>query len=181
MNLVDKAGQFIALKHDGQYRRGFDFPYSTHLFGVARVLKNAKYPEQVVVAGLLHDILEDSDTTEQELLENFGLYILELVKAVSDPDKSIPWKERKQYVIARIPQLTDEQMAITLAEKIQNLNSMTYVISTMGEEAWYGKSANKEEQRWFYEQYFEATKKYHSQTKLLGEFEECLEKLFSLI
>jgi (p)ppGpp synthase/HD superfamily hydrolase len=180
MSLVDKATQFIALKHEGQYRRGLEIPYSTHLFGVARILKKAKYRENVVVAGLLHDIFEDSDATEQEVKEKFGEEILTLVKAVSEPDKSIPWKQRKQQAIDEIRCLEEEELAIALAEKIQNVNSMTYVIERLGEQAWNSFSANKHEQHWFYEHYFEETKKHCPDAKLLPEFEESLNKLFSL-
>lgn len=180
MSLVDKATQFIALKHEGQYRRGLEIPYSTHLFGVARILKKAKYQENVVVAGLLHDIFEDSDATEQEVKDMFGEDILTLVKAVSEPDKSMPWRQRKQQAIDAIRFLEEEELAIALAEKIQNLNSMVYVIERLGDQAWYSFSANKNEQHWFYEQYFEEAKRYHPEAKLLAELEDSLKKLFSL-
>ena len=55
MSLVDQATQYTARKHEGQYRPGLNIPYSTHLFGVARILKAANYEEDIVVAGLLHD------------------------------------------------------------------------------------------------------------------------------
>ena len=180
MNLVDKATRYIALKHDGQYRRGLDIPYSTHLYGVARVLKTAKYSDQVVIAGLLHDILEDSDATVQEIEELFGAQILQLVKAVSEPDKSIPWKERKQKAIEKVKELNDDEISIAIAEKIQNLNSMAFVINNFGENAWYGESAKKSDQQWFYEHYFEETKKYHPNNRLLKEFEEGIQRLISL-
>lgn len=181
MSLVDKATQFIALKHDGQSRRGLDIPYSTHVFGVARILKNAKYPEEIVVAGMLHDILEDSDATEQEIESIFGINILQLVKAVSSIDKSIPWRERKQLAIDSVKQLTEEEAAVAIAEKIQNLNAMAYVIQNNGEDAWFGNGANKSDQLWFYEKYFWEIKQYHPNSKLFKEFEQCVERLYSLI
>ena len=67
-------------KHDGQYRKGTKIPYITHPFAVAMILKHHRYSDEVVAAGLLHDTLEDTDTTEQEIL-NFSPYVLDLVRA----------------------------------------------------------------------------------------------------
>ena len=96
MNKIDKATQYIAKKHDGQYRRGLKIPYSTHLFGVARILKTAGYGESVIIAGLLHDVFEDTNASEEEVRELFGSEVLQLVKAVSEKDKSVEWYKRKK-------------------------------------------------------------------------------------
>ena len=79
MSLVVQATQYTVKKHEGQYRRGLNIPYSTHLFGVARILKAAGYADDIVVAGLLHDVLEDTDATAEEVCELFGENILALV------------------------------------------------------------------------------------------------------
>ena len=181
MSLVDKATQFIALKHEGQTRRGLDIPYSTHLFGVARILKTANYSEEIVIAGLLHDIFEDSNATEQEIEQLFGTDVLQIVKAISIPDKSIPWRERKQQSIDRVKALSDDEAAVCIAEKIQNLRAMDYVIRLHGEEKWYGNSANKNDQIWFYKSYLEEIKLYHPNNRLYQELEQSIHKLYSLV
>ena len=178
MGAVDIAIQFIAKKHDGQYRKGLNIPYSTHLFGVARILKSAGYGESVVIAGLLHDILEDSDATEQEVAELFGEEILEIVKAVSEPDKSVEWFARKNEMICKIAIFTEEQLAVALAEKIQNLMAMQYVIEKLGEQAWKIFSTNKNDQGWFYESFLTECKGRWPNAKLLPLMEEKFEKVF---
>lgn len=178
MNLIDKATQYIAKKHDGQYRKGLNIPYSTHLFGVARILKTAGYGESVVIAGLLHDVFEDTNATEEEVKEIFGLEVLQLVKAVSEKDKSVEWYERKKQVIDIIAHLSEEELAVALAEKIQNLNSMEYVIETLGEPSWDFFSADKKDQQWFYESFLNETRIYHPDAILLNQMEEKVHKVF---
>ena len=148
------------------------------MFGVARILKIAGYEEHVVIAGLLHDIFEDSDATEQEVVELFGEEVVQIVKAVSEADKSVEWYARKNAAITKIAFLTEEQLAVALAEKIQNLMAMQYVIEKLGERAWKLFSANKEGQHWFYESFLNECKVRCSDAKLLPLMEEKFGKVF---
>ncbi|WP_332647648.1 HD domain-containing protein [Lysinibacillus sp. 54212] len=178
MSLIDNATQYIAAKHEGQYRGGLKVPYSTHLFGVARILKIAGYSEEVVIAGLLHDVLEDTDATEEELRVKFGENILSLVKAVSEPDKSLSWDVRKQEGINQIQFKSEFELAIMLAEKIQNVKSITYEVEKLGEQTWKNFNAGKDKQHWYYINIIEQTKKHHPNAKLLPELEEHVNLLF---
>ena len=179
MSLVDQATQYTARKHEGQYRRGLNVPYSTHLFGVARILKAANYEEDIVVAGLLHDVLEDTDATEEEVRELFGDNILMLVKAVSEPDKSLNWEQRKQYMINQIKYLNEDTLAIILAEKIQNVRAIKYELSQLGECTWDYFNAGKDRQYWYYTSIIEQTKKYHPNAVLFPDLEYGVKKLFA--
>ena len=181
MGAVDLAIQFIAKKHDGQYRKGLNIPYSTHLFGVARILKTAGYGESVVIAGLLHDVFEDTDATEQEVVELFGEEVLQIVKAVSEIDKSIEWYERKNEAISRVALLTENQLAVAIAEKIQNLMAMQYVVEKLGAQAWKLFSANKEDQLWFYQSFLNECKLRWPNAKLLPMMEDKFEKVFTFV
>ena len=181
MNLVDQATQYMIKKHEGQYRSGLNVPYSTHLFGVARILKAANYADHIVIAGLLHDVLEDTDTAEEELCELFGHDICMLVKAVSEPDKSLDWEQRKQYMIDQIKYLNEDALAIILAEKIQNVRSIKYELSELGECTWDYFNAGKDRQYWYYASIIEQIKKYHPNAKLLPELEYGVQRLFAQV
>lgn len=181
MSLVDQATQYIAKKHEGQYRRGLNIPYSTHLFGVARILKTAGYQDRLVVAGLLHDVLEDTDTTVEEVRELFGDAILALVQAVSEPDKSLHWEQRKQYMINQIKYLSEEALAIVLAEKIQNVRAIKYELSQLGESTWDNFNAGKDMQYWYYANIIEQIKKYHPNALLLPDLEYEVTQLFASV
>ena len=179
MSLVDQATQYTVKKHEGQYRRGLNIPYSTHLFGVARILKAAGYEDDIVVAGLLHDVFEDTDATEQEVRELFGDTILALVKAVSEPDKSLNWEQRKQHMINQIKYLSENTLAIVLAEKIQNVRAIKYELSQLGEATWNHFNAGKDMQYWYYDNIIEQTKKYHPNAVLLPDLEYGVKQLFA--
>ena len=99
--LVLKAAEFAARKHRDQRRKDIDSsPYINHPISVALVIAqvgNIEDPE-ILAAALLHDTLEDTDTSVSELLEEFNETVADYVQEVTD-DKSLPKKERKQFQI----------------------------------------------------------------------------------
>lgn len=178
MNLVDKATQLIALKYDGQRRTAMQIPYALHLFGVARMLKNNGYRDIVVTAGLLHDILEDNLASEAELIELFGPEVLALVKATTEMSKRYPWQTRKEYVIATIKDKSPDELAILLAEKIQNVKSIIAEIEQFGESLWENFNAPKERQEWYYRSIIKQVETYHPNALLLPQLQQAVDKLF---
>ena len=73
MDMVEKAIIFAAKAHKNQTRKGTDIPYITHPFAVGMILQKAKCSEEVIAAGILHDTLEDTETTFKDLTEVFGV------------------------------------------------------------------------------------------------------------
>lgn len=136
-------------KHDGQYRKGTKTPYITHPFAVAMILKHHRYSDEVVAAGLLHDTLEDTDTNEQELL-NFGPYVLDLVRAASELDKSLSWEERKLRTITELMEKSSDQLAVIVADKLHNIRSIQSDINEVGEAVWERFNRGKRAQSWYY-------------------------------
>ncbi|MDF2947482.1 MAG: pyrophosphokinae [Bacillales bacterium] len=99
MSLIDKAIEFAALKHNGHYRKGTDIPYISHPFGVGMILLKAKCNEEQIIAGILHDTLEDTETAPSEIEEKFGLKVLQLVQSCSEPNKGASsWKENSTHM-----------------------------------------------------------------------------------
>lgn len=178
MNLVDQATQFIAQKYEGKHRTAMQIPYAAHLFGVARILKSEGYNETIVVAGLLHDILEDDIATEQEIEELFGLEVLSLVRSATELPKTYEWQLRKEDVIKRIGGKSEEELAILLAEKIYNMKSIVVEINQFGDSLWEKFNAPKEKQEWYYRSIVEETKKYHPQASLLPQLVQVMGELF---
>ncbi len=178
MNLVDQATQFIARKYDGKRRTVMQIPYAAHLFGVARILKSEGYNETIVTAGLLHDILEDGIATEHEIEILFGSEVLALVKSATELPKTYEWQLRKEDVIARIGEKSEEELAILLAEKIYNVKSIIVEISQFGDSLWEKFSAPKEKQEWYYRSIVEETMKYHPQASLLPQLVQVIDMLF---
>src|ERR1019366_3407964 len=123
---VLKAAHFAAQKHAGQRRKGAAAePYINHLLEVAELVASALAgPDtNLVIAALLHDTVEDTGTTKEELAETFGSDVADLVMEVTD-DKSLPKAERKRLQIVHASQISVRAQVIKLADKISNLRGI---------------------------------------------------------
>jgi (p)ppGpp synthase/HD superfamily hydrolase len=120
------AARFAAEKHAGQRRKGLARePYINHLIEVAELIASSSEALDVdlVVAGLLHDTIEDTDVSREELDERFGSDVAALVAEVTD-DKSLPSETRKALQVRDAPKKSARAQVIKLADKISNLRSM---------------------------------------------------------
>lgn len=148
--MIEKAFQFALAKHEGHYRKGTNIPYITHPFAVGMILKHHQYSDKIVAAGILHDTLEDTDTTQDELLKQFGQEVLELVQAASEEDKSLSWEKRKRQTIDEISLKTTKQLAVITADKLHNIRSIQDDVDMSGEVVWNRFNRGKPEQAWYY-------------------------------
>ncbi len=124
ISLVFKAFRFAAEKHiDHRKKDQKSSPYINHPIKVADTLWNIGEVRDVItiVSAILHDTLEHTDTTSEELDLNFGSDVSSVVKEVSD-DMSLPEQVRKQLQIEHAPQLSDRAKLIKLADKICNID-----------------------------------------------------------
>ena len=121
-----RALDFAARKHTGQTRRGkLEEPYINHVAEVASLLAevtNGRDPI-LVVGGLLHDTIEDTETTFEELKAEFGLPVARLVREVSD-DKNLPKEERKQLQEKNAGSKSRRAKLLKIADKTSNLRSL---------------------------------------------------------
>jgi (p)ppGpp synthase/HD superfamily hydrolase len=124
---VARALDFAARKHSGQRRKGKAAePYVNHITDVARMVAEATEGRDAVavVAALLHDTIEDTCTTREELEREFGAEVASLVAEVTD-DKGLPKPERKRLQVVSAPGKSARAKIIKLADKTSNLRSMT--------------------------------------------------------
>jgi (p)ppGpp synthase/HD superfamily hydrolase len=124
--LLKRALDQAAVWHRAQKRKypNADVPYMSHLAGVAVLLSRHAFDEEVVVAGVLHDVIEDQGVTFDELLLRFGDRVAMLVRYVTEQDKFLSWEERKRLYLDAFPKKPWEAQAITLADKIDNFQSI---------------------------------------------------------
>ena len=126
LGLIIKATQFAADKHCNQRRKDAEAsPYINHPIALASVLANEGNVDDPVVlcAALLHDTIEDTDTTPQELNETFGSAIVNVVLEVTD-DKSLAKEVRKEEQVRHAPHISTEAKLVKLADKICNLRDI---------------------------------------------------------
>ena len=125
--LVLSCLAFAAHKHRDQRRKDEEAsPYINHPIAVANVLANEGHvhDDAVICAALLHDTIEDTETTPEELRKAFGNEIADIVLEVSD-DKSLPKGERKRLQIEHARSLSDKAKLVKLADKISNLRDIS--------------------------------------------------------
>ncbi len=124
--LIIKAASFAANKHRNQRRKDADAsPYINHPLGLARVLseEGGITDVETICAALLHDTIEDTDTTPEEIEREFGAKISALVQEVTD-DKSLPKDKRKRAQVAHAAHISDKAKRVKLADKICNLRDV---------------------------------------------------------
>lgn len=126
---VEQALRAITILHKDQVRKGsIPLPYVSHLFAVAMIVMDYTKDEDTVIAALLHDTLEDTDYTPEELQEDFGGKVLEIVLALTEPQddesQTYTWKERKTQYAKQLKKAPEESMLVAAADKIHNMRAM---------------------------------------------------------
>jgi (p)ppGpp synthase/HD superfamily hydrolase len=126
--LTRKAVRFGVERHRGQERDSDHAPFVVHPLEVASLLERAGYPDHVVAAAVLHDVLEDTDTDRAGLEADFGREVAQLVAAVSDDPTIEDDEERKSQVRERIRQLDGEAAAIYAADKVSKVRELRVLV-----------------------------------------------------
>lgn len=126
---IELAIRAAAVLHDGQVRKGSTpFPYITHLFAVAMLVSDYSDDEDVLIAALLHDTIEDTDYTEGELKDDFGGNVKELVLAVTEPETAAGetqnWKAVKAIYVKQLRKAPEKALLIAAADKIHNMRTI---------------------------------------------------------
>lgn len=127
---IEQAIRAAAVLHKDQLRKGsMPFPYVTHLVATAFTLLDYTNDEDVIIAALLHDTLEDTDYTLDELQEDFGGRVREIVEAVTEPKsevngKNLSWKERKLEYIKALKRGPKEGCLVAAADKMHNFRTI---------------------------------------------------------
>ena len=131
-----------------QKRKGKDIPYITHPLTVGLILARAGASEDVIVAGILHDTMEDSiaenKVTREMLAECFGEEVASLVESVTEMRKYLPWDERKREALEHIETFTNESLLLKSADIISNLSELLDDQRKDGEGVWERFNAPKE-------------------------------------
>lgn len=144
---IGRAVQVAAIRHEHQYRKNPEkrIPYVAHPVAVGMMLMHYGYPEDVVIAGLLHDTVEDTGMTDTEIRKEFGETVAALVAETSEADKSLPWEERKSRYIEHLQTASEEAKAISCCDKIHNMKSMIESVKAGGN-IWRSLKRGKEHQ-----------------------------------
>lgn len=130
-SLIQKAIQLAITTHQinqKQKRKGKDVPYIVHPLSIGLILARAGANEKTIIAGILHDTIEDSvpdnKVTREIIAQEFGNMVATLVESVTEPNKDVPWEERKRVALEHVQTFSHESVLIKSADIINNLNDM---------------------------------------------------------
>ena len=126
IHMILKAAAFAAYKHRDQRRKDVKAtPYINHPLALAQALceEGGIYDPSILSAALLHDTIEDTETTYEELVEHFGKPIANIVLEVSD-DKSLPKEVRKQRQVEKAARASEAAQQVKIADKLCNLRDI---------------------------------------------------------
>jgi len=146
---------FATLKHRNQKRKGTDIPYIVHPMEVMQILSSENLPQEIIIAGILHDTLEDTDARPEEIESLFGKEVLDIVLTESE-DKSKSWRERKGHTIEALKNDSLATRLVCCADKLSNIKSMYADYKAIGEKLWERFNASKEDIKWYYESIVDA-------------------------
>lgn len=145
---LEEAVRFAAERHEGSTRKGTDLPYLLHPIETVQILASMDADVNLLAAGILHDTLEDTDTTLLELLDRFGPDVAALVNSHTE-DKRKTWYMRKLHTIQELSKAGRRQKLLIMADKTANLRSMCSDYRKVGEKLWSRFNAPREYQAWY--------------------------------
>lgn len=151
MDIELKAKKFAIKAHNGQVRKSdSEKPMIVHPIDVAQILKKYEFDENIVAAGYLHDVVEDTSYELKDIEEIFGEDIASLVCGASEPDKSLSWEERKKHTIEEVKKLDFRHKAVVCADKISNLEDLRILSEIKGEYDFSAFKRGFDSQKWYY-------------------------------
>ena len=180
-NMIDFAIQVAAKVHHGQFRKGTDLPYISHPCAVALLLSEAGCAEEVIIAGILHDTVEDTSLTLEYIFDNFGRKVAEIVEGCSEPDRSLPWEQRKKHTAELLKTASLEVRIVACADKLHNLRTIIADSGDIGDDVWGRFSRGNQAQEWYYRELVASLCGQPDSQSLGGifqQFKDIVEKLF---
>lgn len=177
--LLDAATRMAVLGHASQVRKDDNSPYIVHPFMVALLLKDHGFRDEVVAAGLVHDLVEDTIYTNEDIRHVLGDEVADLVAEVTHND-SLSWEDKKCTYIKTVRAASVEAKAIATADKIHNAESLLVSYEREGPKLWTYFSAGREKKLWFEKSMLSMLKDSWDHP-LVTKYEELVKKMQKLV
>lgn len=157
----DQAFVWAHSMHRGHLRKATGIPYVTHLMAVAALAVEdaatdpalAPMVEDIAIAALLHDVVEDTQASLEQVAARFGDRVAAIVDGCSDTDQSPkpPWRERKVAYLAHLEVASDQTLCVSLADKRHNVSALVTDLRSFGRVVFERFNAGPDQQIWYYE------------------------------
>lgn len=154
--VLDQAILFATEAHKGQLRKGSDMPYILHPLEAAAIVGTMTSDDEIIAAAVLHDVVEDTNTTIEQIEALFGRRVAGFVAAESENKRDelpaeVSWKIRKQETLDRLESAPKEVKMLTLGDKLSNIRSIYRDQLAIGDALWqHFHQKDKQQHRWYY-------------------------------
>lgn len=155
-DLLDRAIVFAVKAHHNTERRGKGFPYIVHPMEAVEVVATITPDQELLAAAALHDTIEDTDVTVEQICAEFGDRVANLVHAESDRfveglSEAESWRDRKQEAIDRLAAAPHDAKIVALGDKLSNMRAIWRDYQVKGDELWkIFHVTDKELHEWHY-------------------------------
>ena len=184
-SLLDRAITFAVKAHQGMERKGKGFPYIVHPMEAVCIVATMTNDQELLAAAALHDVIEDTDTTADDLKKEFGERVAMLVEAESDDktggSKAETWHQRKQDTLDRLRNADLGIKIVALGDKLSNMRAIAHDYAVLGDELWNRFTVkDPAEHAWRYHALAEALNDL-SDTDAYKEFHTLVNKTFGTL
>ena len=176
----DKAVKFAVEAHQGTERRGKGYPYIIHPMEAASIVASITNDQEMLAAAILHDTIEDTDVTIEQVREQFGDRVAELVQHETAPlDENLTWREKKTAQIKQLANAPYDCKVVALGDKLSNMRGIAWDYRKIGDEVWklFHAPNGKTDVEWYYRSLGKALSEL-SDTLAYQEYVGLLEEVF---
>ena len=183
--LLDRAIIFAVRAHAGTERRGKGFPYIVHPMEAVEIVATMTPDQELLAAAVLHDTVEDTDVTIEQIRTEFGERVASFVAAESDephqrPDSVENWRDRKQAAINRIARASRDAKIVALGDKLSNMRAIARDYALQGDDLWdLFHAKDPKDHEWHYRGLADALSELRG-TFAYREFENLINQVFPL-
>ena len=157
--LFDEAVKFAVEAHHGTERRAKGYPYIIHPMEAVCIVATMTNDQEMLAAAILHDTVEDTDVTIEQIRERFGERVAKLVEFETAPDsETMTWREKKTAQVAKLASAPYESKVVAIGDKLSNMRGIALDYHQKGEEVWslFHCPNGKSDVEWYYRALAEA-------------------------
>jgi (p)ppGpp synthase/HD superfamily hydrolase len=185
---LDRALKKAAWAHEqaGQHRKGTEIPYIIHPVGVMMIASNATDDEDILIACLMHDVIEDVDSSiysKDDMRADFGDRVVSIVLDVTKDSQAKDWYDQSNSYLQHLEhKASEEAIIVSASDKIHNLQSILVDFENCGDDIWQiFNTKNSCDQLWWYKEVLKVVKKRSPDLMLIKDFEKLVSNLSNII
>ena len=182
-DLLDRAIIFAVKAHSGYERKGKGFPFIVHPMEAMEIVATMTPDQEMLAAAVLHDTVEDTDTTLEEIRAEFGNRVAMLVDTETEErnpcvSKEESWHSRKQAAMDRLAHASHDAKVVALGDKLSNMRAIAHDYAVLGDKLWSRfHTSDPKEHAWHYHGLADSLRELHD-TEAYREFESLVNQVF---